>query len=134
VMPTAEVHALETFYRSASGGPVYQLNDNFPGLVTARYNLFPQSYLTGPYGVMPNGEIGRRAGPAVARALSDAGATYRHPAYVVLAPSVELYGRALGLDRPGEYTDLYRSLLSDPQWRIVLHRDGILIAELPAGT
>ena len=134
VMPTAEVHALESFYRSAPGGPVYQLNDNFPGLVTARYNLFPQSYLTGPYGVMPNGEIGRRAGPAVARALSDAGATYRHPAYVVLAPSVQLYGRALGLDRPGEYTDLYRSLLSDPQWRIVLHRDGILIAELPAGT
>jgi hypothetical protein len=134
VMPTTEVKALVAFYREAVPGPVYQLNDNFPGLLTARYNQFPQSYLTGPYGVMKNRSILPDSGDVVAQALRRAGATYGHPAYVVLAPSVELYGSALGLDRPGEYADLRQSLLADHEWTPVVDHDGILIAELPAST
>lgn len=131
VMPTPEVQALGSFYRHALPGPVYELNNNFPGLFTARYNLFPEFSLAGPGGVVPDDALRPTCGAAIARALRKAGAAYGHPAYVVLTSTQERYGTSYGLDRPGAFASLRQSLLSDPQWRIVVRRDGILIAKLP---
>ena len=131
VMPTGEVQAMQTFYRIASPGPVYQLNDNFPGLLSSRYNFFPQHYLTGQYGIMSSKEIGPHSGNAVARALHRIHATYGHPAYIVLAPSVRLYAEDTGYNPRHEYEDLRRSLLSDHQWITVVDQSGVLIEELP---
>jgi len=131
-MPTTEVKAMQAFYETATPGPTFELNANFPGLLTSRYYLFPELSLTGQYGVISNQSIVRNSGGAIAKALRLSGATYGHPAYLVLAPSVELYGKAEGLDRRGEYADLRESVLTDHQWKRVLERDGILIVELPA--
>jgi hypothetical protein len=131
VMPTGEVQAMQIFYRIASPGPVYQLNANFPGLLSSRYNFFPQHYLTGQDGIMSSKEIGPHSGKAVARALHRIHATYGHPAYIVLAPSVRLYAEDTGYNPRHEYEDLRRSLLSDHQWITVVDQSGVLIEELP---
>jgi hypothetical protein len=131
VMPTSEVQALGSFYRHAVPGPVYELNNNFPGLFTARYNLFPEFTLAGTGGVLPDAALRPTSGAVIALTLRKIGAAYGHPAYVVLTPTQDRYGTAYGLDRPGEVEALRQSLLSDPQWRIVVHRDGILIVKLP---
>ena len=131
VMPTDEVQAMQTFYRTAIPGPVYQLNDNFPGLLSSRYNLFPQHYLTGQYGIMGSKDIGPDSGSAVAHALHRIHATYGHPAYIVLAPSVRLYAKDTGYNPSHDYENLRQSLLSDHQWIPVVDQSGVLIEELP---
>ncbi|MDA8317260.1 MAG: hypothetical protein M0010_19135 [Actinomycetota bacterium] len=131
VMPTREVQAMQTFYRTAAPGPVYELNANVPGLLSSRYNLFPQYALTGQYGVMGSEDIGPDSGSAVAHALHHIHATYGHPAYIVLAPSVRLYAKDTGSNPPHDYENLWHSLLSDHQWIRVVDRSGVLIEELP---
>jgi hypothetical protein len=130
MMPQPEVAAITSFLQSARAGPVYCAIDNAPLADTARYNLYPQKAIFGSHSLMGATPVT----PEIANVIANNSLNYTHgsqPAYVLVAPSMIAYSQAYGVTRSSSFTILLGALAHSHAWKLVVHRAGTLIYELP---
>lgn len=129
-MSRQEVAVATSFWRTARAGTVYVPIDNAPVADTGHYNLFPLKPIFGNYGLL-------RAAPVTsgiaARLAAAAGRSplAGEPAYVLVTTNMIVFNQAHGVARKGSFAILLRSLARSPSWRLVVHKAGIVIYELP---
>jgi hypothetical protein len=131
MMPEPEVTTVTSFLQSASAGPLYCAIDNAPLADTSRYNLFPVTPIFGSYSLMGTTTPVTPDIVGVIAANSLIFTNGDHPAYVMVTPSMTAYNQAYRVTSPSSFSILLSSLTQSRAWKLIVHRAGVLIYELP---
>ena len=129
-MSQTEVATVTSFLQTAAPGPVYCAVDNAPLADTAGYVEFPLTTIFGASGLMGAAPVTPDIATTIASlALSRTGG--RQPAYVLVTPGMLAYSQAYGLTPSKSFAILLAALAHTPAWKLVDHRAGTVIYELP---
>jgi hypothetical protein len=134
VMPASEVTILTAFQQSVPPGSTFFVpTDNFPFADTSNYNLIVESEVYGGFGTKGNEALKPDVGTEVLYNVLNT--TSRNlPAYVIIAPSMITYNRAYPVVPNSAFAVLEKSLANTRPWKLIVHKAGIEIYELPPHT
>jgi hypothetical protein len=129
-MPEPEVTTVTSFLNNAPAGPVYCAIDNAPLADTARYNLYPLIPIFGSFSLIGTA----RVTPDILSVIAANSLVFTNnsqPAYVIVTPSMIAYNQAYRVTASSSFAMLLNSLAQSRSWKLIVHRDGIMIYELP---
>jgi hypothetical protein len=129
-MPKAEVTTVTSFLENAAPGPIYCPTAIAPLADTARYNQFPVTDIFSTAALAGQSPITPNIANMIA-SLSRRTTGGRTPAYVLVTPGMLAYSQAYGIATPGSFSTLLTSLARSRAWKLIVHRAGTVIYELP---
>jgi retron-type reverse transcriptase len=133
VMTESETEIIYHFLQTAKVGPIYSAGDNAPTQDTWRYADFQMPTI---FGTGDGDPLVTKATPDLADIIAKDSLGYtnnKHPAYVLISPSMIQYSIAFGETAPSSYTILINSLNKSSKWKLLVNQDGTSIYELPPG-
>jgi hypothetical protein len=129
-MTQPEVATITSFLQSAPAGPIYPAIDNAPLADTARYNLYPLRPIFGSNSLMGAAPVETDIADVIA-ANARVSAHSSQPAYVLVSPSMIAYNQAYRVTPVSSFPILLSALAHSTAWKLVVHRAGTMIYELP---
>ena len=133
VMTESETEIIYHFLQTAKVGPIYSAGDNAPTQDTWRYADFQMPTI---FGTGDGDPLVTKATPNLADIIAKDSLGYtnnKHPAYVLISPSMIQYSIAFGETAPSSYAILINSLNKSSKWKRLVNQDGTSIYELPPG-
>lgn len=128
VIPAPEVAALTSFQQSSPPSVYYVAIDNSAIHDTSNYNTLDEFTIFG--GIVFKNYVNPHIATTILSVAVDK-TSRSDPVYVVITNSMINYNRVFQLVPADAFTLLEKSLANTPPWTLVLHKDGVIIYELP---